>query len=222
VVSLGEDGAPRHPPLLSALAAERLMWFPEAGCGYFPVAPSSDVYDAAYFSKYEAYAETPMGKALNVARLSLVARHYAGHLVDVGIGAGSFVAARGANTDGYDINPVAVEWLNRRDKWWNPRTRPCDAVSMWDALEHIPDFAALLDHVRAFVFVSVPIFEGPDHVLASKHYRRDEHCWYFTTPGFVDMMWCLGWQCVEVNEEEIKLGRDSIASFAFRRYEDRS
>jgi hypothetical protein len=29
----------------------------------------------------------------------------------------------------------------------------------------------------------------------------------------------LGWQCLEVNEDETRLGRDGIGSFAFRRRE---
>jgi hypothetical protein len=198
------------------IAAQRLMWFPEAGVGYFPVSPAVNVYDEAYFNKYVEYARTEMGQRLTVARMALVNRHYQGHLVDVGIGCGSFIDAR-ENTSGYDINIRAVEWLNRRDIWWNPYVRACQAVSMWDVLEHIADFPALLERVREFVFVSLPVFSGPDDVLRSRHYRTDEHCWYFTVEGLMHVMAGLGWQCLETNDEETRLGRDGIASFAFRR-----
>jgi hypothetical protein len=202
--------------LLTAIAAGRLAWFPEQGVGYFPVSDTHHVYDTAYFERYAGYVGTEMDRQLNAARIALVARHHAGHLVDVGIGAGSFVSAR-AGTSGYDINVAGVRWLQGRDLWWNPYTRPCEAVSLWDVLEHMPDFAALLSHVGRFVFVSLPIFTGCDHVLTSKHFRRDEHCWYFTRAGFATVMRGLGWRLVEENSDETALGRDGIVSYAFRR-----
>jgi hypothetical protein len=157
-----------------------------------------------------------MGQRLNIARMALVNRHYQGHLVDIGIGSGSFIDAR-ENTSGYDVNIRGVEWLNRRDLWWNPYTRPCRAISMWDVLEHIADFPALLERVDEFVFVSLPIFDGPEHVLRSRHFRVDEHVWYFARDGFLRVMAGLGWKCLEENDEETRLGRDGITSFAFRR-----
>jgi hypothetical protein len=202
------------------IAAQRLVWFPEVGVGYFPVAPAVNIYDDAYFNKYVEYGQTEMGQRLNVARMSLVNRHYQGHLVDVGIGSGSFIDRR-PNTHGYDVNTRAVEWLNRRDLWWNPYTRRCRAASLWDVLEHIPDFPALLERVDEFVFASLPIFEGPDDVLKSRHYRKDEHVWYFTIAGLIHVMSGFGWQCLEVNHDESRLGRDGIGSFAFRRREPR-
>jgi hypothetical protein len=198
------------------LSAARLTWFPEAGCGYYPVPPAVNTYDGAYFDKYAEYARTEMGGRLNAARMALVNRHHDGHLVDIGVGCGSFVEAR-ANTHGYDINVKAIEWLNYRDLWWNPYVRPCQAVSMWDVLEHIHDFPALLDQVREYVFVSLPVFSGPEDVLKSRHYRKDEHVWYFTPLGFIRLMSGLGWRCIEMNDEETRIGRDSIGSFAFRR-----
>lgn len=200
------------------IAAQRLIWFPEACCGYFPVSAAVNVYDEAYFAKYVEYGQTELGQRLTIARMALVNRHYQGHVVDIGIGSGSFVDAR-ENTSGYDINIRGVEWLNRRDLWWNPYTRRCRAVSMWDVLEHIADFPALLERVDEFAFVALPIFMGPEHVLRSRHYRTDEHCWYFEAEGLIQVMAGLGWQCLEVNEDETRLGRDGIGSFAFRRRE---
>jgi hypothetical protein len=217
---LGGIGAQGHPALLSAVAASRLMWFPEAGLGYYPVPPAFNTYDGEYFDKYAGYAKTEMGERLNLARMSLVGRHYHGTLVDIGVGCGAFVGAR-ADTFGYDINVKAIEWLNYRDLWHNPYARPCQAISLWDVLEHIPDFPALLDRVSEYVFVSLPIFSGPEHVLISKHYRKDEHVWYFTELGFIRLMSALGWRCVEINGDETLLGREDIRSFAFRRREDK-
>lgn len=60
-----------------------LVWLPALGMGYFPV-PKSRPYDKGYFARYQAMADTPMGRALTQARIQLVARHYDGQLVRCG------------------------------------------------------------------------------------------------------------------------------------------
>jgi hypothetical protein len=211
-------GIAHEPPILKLLTARSLAWFPEHDLGWFPAVPGPATYGRAYFDKYAAYAETEMGRRLNAARIALVERHHRGELVDIGIGCGGFVAAR-PNTFGYDVNPIAVDWLRQRDLWWNPYQQSCRAASMWDVLEHVADFPKLLAQVRDRVFVSLPIFRGLDHVLASKHFRRDEHYWYFTRDGFLRAMAGLGWESIEVNHAETALGREDILSFAFARRE---
>lgn len=161
-----------------------------------------------------------MGAALEAARHGLVARHTGGPVVDIGIGCGAFIESR-PNTWGYDINPAAVEWLHASDRYWNPYIDPCRAVTMWDSLEHIPRFHDLLANVLERVFVSLPVFADEANVRRSRHFRPDEHCWYFTPDGLLTVMRELGWDCVEVNWSESLLGRDDIASFAFRRVADR-
>ena len=99
----------------------------------------------------------------------------------------------------------------------DPYQMTVDAVSLWDVLEHISDFDRLLAHVAQRVFVCMPVYRGPTEVLASRHFRPDEHCWYFTTLGFLRVMSSLGWEPLETNEAETWLGRDGIASFAFKR-----
>lgn len=194
----------------------RLTWWDDKGFGIYPVDQSACPYDENYFARYQRMADTEMGRALNVARERMVERWWSGALVDVGIGSGSFVEHR-PETWGYDVNPAAVDWLRRNDRWWNPRVDPCPAASMWDVLEHMPDFPKLLANVRAYVFVSLPVFAGPEHVLKSRHYRPDEHFWYFSGIGFIEVMAELGWKWLETNWNESVLGRDSIGSFAFRR-----
>ena len=199
-------------------APSRLIWFEQHGFGYYPVDQARAPYDEAYFAKYEKMGETTMGRALNIARGRMVERHWPGGLVDVGIGCGSFVDYRdNFETWGYDINPAAVAWLHQHDLYWNPRIDPCDAVSMWDVLEHMPDFPELLANVRQWAFLAVPLFQTVDHVLQSRHFRPDEHCWYFTKDGLIEVMDELGWRLVEMTGIETMLGRDQIFSFAFNR-----
>ena len=195
------------------MRTSQITWLP-SGIGYLPV--TDNPYDDAYFEKYQAYADTDMGIALTKARVALVEPYMHGGIVDVGIGSGQFVlACRGAR--GFDINPAAVKWLHARGLFRDPRREPVDAACFWDSLEHIANPAEILGNVRHFVFVSLPIFNNLVHVLRSKHYRPDEHCWYFTDSGFVTFMEQHGWSLVHHDRRESELGREDIHSYAFHR-----
>jgi hypothetical protein len=138
-------------------------------------------------------------------------------MVDVGIGSGAFIERRNDPTFGFDINPAGVVWLKERDLWCDPYDEAVPAVSMWDVLEHMHDFRPLLANVRQWLFLAVPIFRDAEHVLRSKHYRRDEHCWYFTRAGLVSVLRGLGFELIADSDMEIHAGREDIGAFAFRR-----
>lgn len=91
------------------------------------------------------------------------------------------------------------------------------AVSLWDVLEHIPDFDRLLANVRSFVFISIPIFRDGAHAAASKHFRPTEHVWYFTPDGLIRTMDQLGFRLLSCSNFEEAAGREDIGAFAFRR-----
>ncbi|OAD98010.1 methyltransferase domain-containing protein [Pantoea sp. OXWO6B1] len=192
-----------------------LVWLPELGIGHFPVPPERP-YDEGYFTRYQAMSNTSMGHSLTDARIDLISRHYQGTLLDIGIGSGQFVSSR-PDTFGYDINPAAVEWLIRNGLWAELYSGYYPALSFWDSLEHIdqPDLAVL--HAAKWVFVSLPIFENAEHILLSRHYRRDEHIWYWTHDGLMRWFSVQGFDCVEFNMGESELGRDGIGSYAFCR-----
>lgn len=204
-------------PVFREWASQGLIWLPHRGMGYLPVTESP--YDGSYWAKYEAYARTDMGRAITQARLRLTdqyARH--GSLVDIGIGCGSYVEARGGATYGYDINPVAVEWLRARQRWLDPYEQTVLSATFWDAIEHIPDVARILVNVQRWVFVTVPIVPGNDPPSESwRHYRKDEHCWYWTRDGFISWMGGHGFACVEHNTMESLLGREDSHTFVFER-----
>lgn len=182
--------------------------------GWYPVEQAP--YDADYWAKYEGYARTDRGLALNRARLDLVSAYHDGPLVDVGIGCGQFVQSR-PGTVGYDVNPVGVRWLKARGLWHDPYKGEIEAASFWDSLEHIPEPAPLLANIRRWVFVSLPIFRDSAHVLRSKHFRKDEHCWYWTRHGLIGWMRAQGFVCRLVDCREQLLGREDIESFVFER-----
>jgi hypothetical protein len=189
-------------------------WHPEHGRGFFPVAPESMPYDAAYFERYLGLGATDIGRDLNLARCALVERYYNGPLLDVGIGAGSFLTMYGKGV-GTDVNPKALRWLEDRDMLWSGERMP--AATFWDSLEHIADPTALLALIDRLVFVSIPIFHDGAHVLRSKHFRLNEHFHYFTGWGFERYMRNQGFRLVEHNTMETELGREDIGTFVFER-----
>lgn len=195
-------------------AGPGLAWRPEMGIGFLPLQDTP--YDEDYFEKYVRYANTEMGLALNDARLALVSKWCSeGSLVDVGIGSGQFVSVAGSY--GFDINPMAIELLNANNIMLDPHFEDIDCATFWDSLEHIAEISEILFHVKKFAFVSIPIFRGLDHVLSSKHFRRDEHCWYFTASGFKKFMEAHGFDVVEQNLMETDLGREDIGTFVCKR-----
>lgn len=207
-------------PVFNAHAEQDLVWLPSLGVGYLPV--TEQPYDADYFAKYEGYALTPMGRAITAARVALVERHaQRRNLLDVGIGSGDFLDAIGGRDIarfGFDVNPVAVEWLRERGLFLDPYDVSVDVLTFWDSLEHIPDVHRMIANARRWVFCSLPIVPGDGPPRADwKHYRTDEHCWYFTRRGLIRWMDAQGFDCVECNASEDLLGREDIETFAFRR-----
>jgi len=195
-----------------------LVWIPAIGMGYYNVRESDMPYDAGYFARYQRQADTSIGRALTRARVELVARHYGGPVLDVGIGCGQFIDAR-PQTFGYDVNPAGVQWLKERGLFQDLYTESFRALTFWDALEHIADAAAAVARAGEWVFVSLPIYESAEHVVRSKHFRRDEHIWYHTDAGIRHWFRHQGFECVEHNTDETDLGREGIGSYAFRRVE---
>jgi len=210
-------------PLVAQLSARRLTWWPELGIGHYPVEVGTEPYDQEYFDRFDRDAQTKLGRLLMRGRVDFVERHYQGPLVDVGIGSGAFVELRRTfdrPTCGYDVNPAGIRWLEERKLRVNPYGVVVPAISLWDVLEHMPDYPTLLANVREWLFVSLPIFRDAEHVLRSKHFRPDEHCWHFTRDGLVYAMKLCGFALVAESNFETVLGREDIGTFAFRRVTD--
>lgn len=201
--------------LFDLLRAARLQWLQELGIGFYNV--TANPYGPEYFDHYAVLADTDIGRKLNAARLAMLARYWHGDgVVDIGIGAGTFCESR-PGTMGYDVNPVGVSWLRQRGLYLDPYDTTVDVACLWDCLEHVHNPAPLLANVRKFVLVSIPIFRDVAHVLASKHFKPAEHCWFFEERGLLTFMSALGWTCVEMNDAETRIGRQDIKSYAFRR-----
>jgi hypothetical protein len=214
------SGLPFSPnAMMNALAARSRMqvrgplrWLPDHGIGYHPLEGSPP----DYFQHYAALDATHTARRLNYARMQMLNRHWIGPadaVVDIGIGSGAFVEL--AQCKGFDVQPAGIEWLQRRGRFVDPYKEGVRVACFWDSLEHIPDPAPLLSKVTQLAFVSLPVFRDLDHLLASKHFKPAEHCWYFTDAGFRLFMRSHGWEYIEKNDFESAIGRDGILSYAF-------
>ena len=94
-----------------------------------------------------------------------------------------------------------------------------DGLCFWDSLEHIPNPSALLSRINSgqYVFISIPIFDDLAKVKQSKHYRPDEHYYYFTKDGMIKYMTDLNFKTLDISDFEISAGREGIYTFVFRK-----
>ena len=190
----------------------KLLWFPKFGIGYYPV--EDQPYDEAYWQKYLVMENTEIGKTLNNARVELVQAYKMDEILDIGIGSGAFVKALDY-AYGFDINPCAIAWLKEAGKYKDPY--PLDSMSFWDSLEHIHNPSYLLSYIKKYAFISCPVYEDKEHILRSKHFRPDEHCWYWTKKGLERFMSNFGFSLLEYNLMETEIGREDIGTFVFVR-----
>ncbi|RLC31992.1 hypothetical protein DRH13_02295 [Candidatus Woesebacteria bacterium] len=206
--------------MLDRMLEDNLIWFPEKDMGYYPV--KQFPYDADYFNKYIGYAYTDMGEKINQARVAFVSKHYTGKVLDVGIGCGQFILSR-ENTFGFDVNPAGIEWLKKRDLFidlYDKKRKKVDAITFWDSLEHIADPEKAIKQSKQWVFVSMPIYADSESLLNSKHFRKDEHYWYFTNKGLVSWFSANEFSLIEVVDVETTLGRERVLTYAFKRRDD--
>lgn len=194
-----------------------MTWWDGKGFGFYPVSPQG-VYGKEYFDRYVLQSKSSIGASLTRARIDLVEK-YAGSdpIVDIGIGSGQFIQARGLNTFGYDVNPIAIRWLLDKGLWFDPYFINPQHASTWDSLEHMRVPSEFVGRIREILFISIPIFIDADHAMRSKHFRPDEHYWYFTRDGLVTWMGHQGFRLLEENKMETKIGREDIGSFVFKR-----
>lgn len=197
-----------------------LVWLTRQKCGYcLPLFGQDFQYDGVYWSEYQRRSQTPMGEILTKIRLDFTRQAIGDEeLIDFGIGSGQFLEARGGNTYGYDINPMAIAWLMERKRFSSPWIESgARNVSCWDSLEHLENPSALVRKVRHAMLLSLPIFDGPDQIMKSKHFKPGEHLWYWTDEGLKMFFELLGFHVTMESDAETRAGRESIKSYCFRR-----
>lgn len=180
-------------------------------------------YEKDYFSKYEKYEDTKLSRRLNQGRIDIVSK-WSGEtamVLDIGIGSGEYIKKRNIYRDitfGTDVNHYACEWLKKRNLYNNDLDK-FKNFTMWDVLEHCNEPERYLKRMRkgSHLYVSIPIFPNLDNIRSSKHYRPNEHLYYFTKPGFIRYMANYGFTCLDYQDFEIKSGREDIYTFAFHK-----
>lgn len=181
-------------------------------------------YDEAYQKKVAAYEDTDIAKKVNAGRVAFVKRHAKSkepNLLDWGAGSGSFAraaAAAGFDVKTYDANPFAQLQLGN-DVGDKPNPYNFEILTLWDTIEHLEQPELVIKNVRkgGLLFVSLPIFIDLKKIRESKHYRPNEHLYYWTDEGFKSYMALYGFRCIETSTHEVDAGRDSIGAYAFVR-----
>jgi len=129
--------------------------------------------------------------------------------------------AEGKPVCGFDVNPVAQKWLDEREMGLNAFGYGMPAtfgmITFWDTIEHVPNAREYLAACRDVVCISLPVFDQLEGVEKSKHYKPNEHLYYFTPWGLIGWMAAHGFRLLEYNRNETTAGRENIGAFAFQR-----
>jgi hypothetical protein len=180
-------------------------------------------YDKDYFERYASYEGTNIAIAINKNRIEITERFCKKALLDIGIGAGEFIkSSKKLKIYGFDINPLGIEWLKTRNLFVDPYQeipKEIQGWTFWDSLEHFSEPQDILTRIGKdqYAFISIPIFHDILKIKEWKHYRPNEHFYYFTFRGMVNYMKFSGFELLDHNDEEIVAGRQDILTFVFRR-----
>jgi len=197
-----------------------LTWDEEKRLGYYPV--KDTWYNDLYYDASVKNSQSPIAKALNEFRARIINKYVEGKILDFGTGCGALLNYR-KNIIGYDICPKSIEMLKSRGLFYDFYRNDLDkekikGISFFDVLEHIRDPKTILNQINGqHVIVSIPIFRDKNHALTSKHFKINEHFWYFTDHSFVDLMESCGFHLLERTNEETKIGREDIYTYVFKR-----
>jgi hypothetical protein len=196
-----------------------LVWLQKPSIGICREPTPDGFYGEKYWKEYKRRDATEMGRLLTEARMKFVAR-FAAHvhlddIVDIGVGGGRFVNETGIR--GYDINDWAIDWLVQNRRFANVTQEACQAMCFWDSLEHMIEWGPILANCRTWAFVSTPIYFSAEDCIRSKHYKPGEHVIYFTNHGLIWFMQQHGFELAAFDNFEVKLGREAIGTYAFRK-----
>lgn len=179
-------------------------------------------YGESYYNTYVERENTDIAKKLNKARTELSEKYCKNIILDIGIGSGEFIKNSNLKVYGYDINPYGVKWLEEHDLYVDPYKKmpsEIEGVTLWDTLEHIPSPQCLFQTMKPwqYIFISLPTFDSVHNIRKSKHFKPNEHYYYFTIPGMIEFMEDSGFKYIEHNDNETKAGREGITAFVFQK-----
>jgi hypothetical protein len=181
----------------------------------------SVAYAEDYFYNYVRRVNTKIAKKLNKARVD-ISHKYCKCILDVGIGCGEFIENCKIKTYGYDINHIGINWLKKRNLFVDPYQEipeEVDGFTFWDVIEHMPEPQTLFGKLpsKSYLFTCLPIFKDITKFKESKHFRPNEHYYYWTKDGFIRFMTDSGFDFIEWNDLETQAGRENVLTFCFRK-----
>ena len=111
--------------------------------------------------------------------------------------------------DTFDIMPVPTTGITRKSY---------DIVTMYDVLEHIPDFTDVQPILNMAKYVVITIPMKPEDVAwkGYKHFKPSEHLHYFTMDLIEHLFDYMGFKMIADGEPECP-PRQYVRSFVFRK-----
>lgn len=181
----------------------------------------SIIYDKSYYDHYKNLEKYEICKNLNNERYKLVNYFKCKKIMDIGVGSGAFIqTCEKIQCFGYDINTFSKSWLCEKNIFLNPYeddTSYIDGWTMWDVLEHLRNPYLLLRKIKSkdYLFLSLPIYDNFSNLHTSKHFKLNEHFFYFTHDGLIDFICRQDFIFIHYDKKEIDLGRESIYRYVF-------
>lgn len=193
-------------------------WDSEKKIGFYPVMDSW--YDDLYFEASIQNSLSKIAKPLYEFRASIINKYASGKVLDFGTGCGAFLAYR-KNTVGYDICPKSIDYLKKEKlffDFYRNGLDGIDGIAFFDVLEHIKNADSIFKRITSqHVFISLPLFRNKAHVLKSKHFKVNEHFWYFTLKSINSFIEKQGFEIIEERNDETIIGREDIFTFVIKR-----
>lgn len=158
-----------------------------------------NIYNQEYYTRYQNRSDTETGKKIYDSRWEIIEKYCHGNmtLLDYGCASGAFhtSARNGFVTFGYDINP--------HSPYHREINGQMDIVTMWDVIEHLHDPKDTIKKLNPkMLFISTPNKGAVEKLEGWRHYRPDEHLWYFDLPSLESLLRECGFKIVEHNFTE--------------------
>jgi len=212
----------------------------ECGIGESELPSLSRVYNEDYAHLYVSYLSQDLGHKIVKHRVQELQKltnlfGWESHrcsTLDFGCATGIVVReARELGLDAWGYEPHAVFFNSHHAlhvaPWIaiNPESIVSTpfVVSFYDALEHlerVDKWLQLFQPIRIVVTLPVvPLTMFSKDLPNWKHYKPDEHVWYFTDNGIHNFLAAHGYEVYEVEDFERKLGRLDALTVHARRIE---
>ncbi len=179
---------------------------------------SKNVYDDEYLLHYKLYKRTEFSKLLQKARWDFIGKNIKSFksILDYGCGSDAFlVEATDCMKD--QCNLYSYDPYFMQDHKFLCE-RKLDITTFFDSLEHMNrlDIISLLN--SRYIVISIPILEKNQQLFEWKHFRPNEHIWYFTEDALIKLMTIkFNYKFILKDDFETQLGRDCILTFLFEK-----